>query len=1027
MIKKHLHKLLLASALVLIQCFGYAQQFQFKNYSVGEGLAQSQVYSILEDSKGYIWMGTRGGGISRFDGFNFNTFTTKDGLISNYIWTLFEDSKQRIWIGTSNGVCVYSNNQFTEYTTTSGEKLISGIITETKDQSILIGSDKGLFKFQDSVLVPYHPDKIKTKTTISALHIDHENALWVGSDNGLFIFKDEKVQRITTRHGLNSNLIRAIEQNQDNLIFVGTYGKGINVIKDLKVNSLNNHFDLNNTIVTSLYNDTKNQLWATTSEQGVLKLNLKDTTLVQLSEKNGLANNHTRTIEEDRWGNYWVGTSGGGVSKYTGQQFEYISKSNGLPGNYIYSISFDLNNQLWIGTSGLGITKLDSGQYITFNQDSGFANVKVRAIHHSVDGLLWIGTEGQGLYYYDKSSFRNLNALNGLSGNYIKDIKSDDSGNIWVATAGGGITKITTFHSIIKPKHFFADDSIQVDSLLFNQYDTIDYFFTFDRYNTKNGLSSNRINQLLFDGYGRCWYATQSNGLGRIDEGDTIVNYSTSSGLSGNSIRSICEDFNGNLWAGTGGKGLNRLSIYEKKITIDHFDMESGIQSDNIYQLIVDKDNFLWVGSEKGVDKLKLSSTGEPLEIKHFGKNDGFIGVETSLNAVTIDTIGNTWFGTINGISKYLSKNQISIGTPPVLSFSNVELNYVPVEKKQYQNKTMVLKHSQNQISFDFIGIMQTNPEKVKYQWLLEGLEKNWSPVSSKQSITYSNLLPGDYTFWVKASNDNNLWSEPIQVKFHIKPPIWQEWWFKAFGVIFSLLFISGIVVLRIRTIKKKAAREKQQILMEKELLLLEQKALRLQMNPHFIFNALNTIQALVSKNDSKTARYYLAKFSKLMRQILDNSRQTSIPLEHELVTLENYLAIEQFCHNNRFDFKLEIDEEIDTEFVQIPPMLLQPFIENSIIHGVSQMKEKGLINISFKQVDELMICSIEDNGIGREKASEMKSQKDQHHKSTALIVTQERLDILNENAKESIQITDLYHEDQSPRGTRVTVKIKSS
>ena len=206
----------------------------------------------------------------------------------------------------------------------------------------------------------------------------------------------------------------------------------------------------------------------------------------------------------------------------------------------------------------------------------------------------------------------------------------------------------------------------------------------------------------------------------------------------------------------------------------------------------------------------------------------------------------------------------------------------------------------------------------------------------------------------------------------------------------------------------------------------LEQKALRLQMNPHFIFNALNSIQAMISENDTKTARYYLVKFSKLMRQVLESSQKQKISLENEIVTLQNYLAIEQFCHNNRFDFELICDENILPDEIEIPPIVLQPFIENAIIHGLATKPEKGHLNIRFKLEKQTLVCVITDNGIGRAAAEKALHQREAKHKSTALMITQERLDNLNQNkTTPSIEIIDLYHENGAPNGTEVMVRIE--
>jgi LytS/YehU family sensor histidine kinase len=223
------------------------------------------------------------------------------------------------------------------------------------------------------------------------------------------------------------------------------------------------------------------------------------------------------------------------------------------------------------------------------------------------------------------------------------------------------------------------------------------------------------------------------------------------------------------------------------------------------------------------------------------------------------------------------------------------------------------------------------------------------------------------------------------------------------------------------------------QLQMAKEIVELEQKTLRLQMNPHFIFNALNSIQSNIGTGNEKEARYYLAKFSRLMRQILDNSRNPVITLEEEVQTLENYLLIEKFCNGDRFDYQINVDLNLEADFIQIPPMLLQPFVENAIKHGFKQKdasnenNQRGLIIVDFKEKGNILECSVTDNGIGREKSNELNQlSKETYHKSTALLVTQERLDLLNENENfQSLEMIDLYDENGVATGTKVILRLK--
>jgi LytS/YehU family sensor histidine kinase len=246
------------------------------------------------------------------------------------------------------------------------------------------------------------------------------------------------------------------------------------------------------------------------------------------------------------------------------------------------------------------------------------------------------------------------------------------------------------------------------------------------------------------------------------------------------------------------------------------------------------------------------------------------------------------------------------------------------------------------------------------------------------------------------------------------------------------VIVIAAAIILvvfrwRVNSIKRKSQEAQNKIQLEKEVMELEQKALRLQMSPHFIFNALNSIQSQIGTDNEQTARYYLAKFSRLMRQILDNSRNATISLEEEINTLENYLLIEKFCNGDRFDYKITLSDSLEKDYIKIPPMLLQPFIENSIKHGMKHIQGKrGRIEVRFEEKNGLLECSVTDNGIGRKKAEEInKNSKETYHRSTALLVTQERLDLLKEgNDGKSLEIIDLYDEKGEPIGTMVLVRI---
>jgi sensor histidine kinase YesM len=332
-------------------------------------------------------------------------------------------------------------------------------------------------------------------------------------------------------------------------------------------------------------------------------------------------------------------------------------------------------------------------------------------------------------------------------------------------------------------------------------------------------------------------------------------------------------------------------------------------------------------------------------------------------------------------------------------------------------------------LTFEFFGVNLSNPDAVRYRWKLEGFDEQWSPPSTERSILYSNLNPGNYRFLVKACNEDQEWSKQAYVvEFSIATPFWYQWWFILLSIGSGIYAVYFIVRKRVQHIQQVASEAQNKLQLEKELVELEQKALRLQMNPHFIFNAMNSIQSQIGIGKDKEARYYLAKFSRLMRQILDHSRSTTIALQAEIATLENYLLIEQFCNGDRFDYEISVPENLEIDFIQIPPMILQPFVENAIKHGFRQLEEtgrRGNIEIHFQEYKGYLECVVMDNGIGRKRAATLnQNSQDSMHISAALSITKERLELLGEvSSKNPIEIIDL-EKDGKAQGTKVIVRI---
>ena len=987
---------------MLLSSSNYAQQFHFRNYSLSEGLAQSQVYALCQSKNGTIWMGTRGGGLSAFDGIRFSNFTTQDGLSDNYILSLAEDANGKLWIGTNNGICFYNGRKFeTVALPDSGTIVIECMLLQSA-AGMLIGTQKGIYRKRGGKFEPYKHDNNYLNKDISCLYNDHRNRIWVGNEKGISCINGNAITHYGIQEGMPGESVRCITEDAGGTIWVGTYGQGIAWITARGIRKITSAKVLPDPIVQTLHRDAQNRIWIGTQEAGAGFWSPSDSLFRYLNERDGLSNNHVRCILDDYWGNIWLGTSGGGVSKYFGQQFTHFDQRSGLPGRNVYALAEDSSGAVWVSTSAGGLCRVEGNQVKDLSRSDKFPTVKSKKLFTDLQNRLWIGTEGQGIYLYDGNEFRHFGRENGLSGNWIRDILQDAAGTIWVALAGGGIVRMTEENSQ----------------------------FTIRKYGLEEGLAEDRINALVQDKSGRIWFATASKGIGFI-QNDSIYSFSTKDGLSSQKIRSLTLSANSMVWIGTADRGICAVEMRAGKPVFTKISTQQGLTSDNMYLLCFDKEGRLWAGSEKGLDRLIFNASGEVEEIKHFGNAEGFSGIETSQNAVLADKKSNLWFGTINGVTRFNPSLTEINKKAPLLQLRDIRLFFKPLPETPYasfwerlseQSDTLDLPYNQNHLSFDFFGVNHRNPEQVHYQWKLEGLDESWTPAGFQHSVTYSNLQPGAYTFMYRAANEDGVWSEAQKVHFHIHPPVWKRWWFIALVA----FFLTGMFWLyfrwRVRRIKRKSQEAQEKLKLETDVLKLEQKALQLQMNPHFIFNALNSIQALIGTQDEKTARYYLSKFSRLMRQILESSREPVISLEMEISILENYLSIEQFSHGAPFHWKISTAEDMNTSTIGILPMLIHPFVENAVIHGVIPRGAAGNIEIHFGRLQNQLVVTVRDNGIGRKKAIERRSQQDQHHKSTALLVVQERLELLD--GKTHIEIIDLEDEQGNASGTEVRVSL---
>lgn len=974
------------------------QDVGLRSFSVAEGLAQSQVYSMLEDQQGFLWFGTQGGGLSRFDGEQFVNFHQRDGLVNDYILSMAETQDGRLWIGTRDGVSCYDGERFQTILFPTTDVVAVNDLHCDYHGRMWAATNQGLFRLLgDSALL--QPVSLGAKLT--CVQVDSSEQLWIGTANqGLFVYKNEALQKIGRAQGLRGFNISDIAIRGGE-VWVSTYSGGVFRGNENSFERFRPVEGFPRGLVFDIEFEKESTIWVATQDDGVWSVGLADSSIQHFTEVEGLADDHVRALLVDSWANIWMGTSGGGLSRFQGQPFGYYSRRQGLR-EQVYAIAEDADCALWLGNADRGLAVLagDSMRYFTQNQ---LSNTKVKTLHRGSRDMMWIGTEGNGLARYHNGEFMWFGVQNGLGGNWVRAIEEDSAGNIYVGKAGGGL-------SMLKPDSSFS--SYQVS-----------------RIRKGSHLWADRINALAFDRKQRLWLGTYSNGIGYLASDNRLVNISLPGGSATKLVRCLIQGPKGHMWAGTAG-GIVRISATEGD-SLEILLLRDKLFSQNIYSLTFDEDANLWAGTESGLDKLILNSTGDVIEISHFGAAEGFLGIENCQGASLRDRNGRLWFGTINGLTAYTPGTLKANPVPPKVSLMGVQLFYAPIQNTPYAGYAnrysgigpdLELSPSDNHLSFTFIGINHRNPKSVSYSWRMLGSERVWSPPSDRTQATYSQLPPGEYRFQVRACNEDGVWSAPISTPaFVLQPPLVQQTWFQVLVAMISLLVLGLGVGWYVQNLRRNARKKEEQLELDKRMLELEQKALQLQMNPHFIFHALNGIQGLIQQQDTATARKHLGRFSTLMRRVLQHARQGTISLEEEVEALEDYLAVEHMSRGESFDYAITYDDDIEADFVELPPMLLQPLVENALIHGLSGLDRKGKLEVHFSlEHEDLLLAVVRDSGKGR--AAAKSASRTDGHISTALTVTRERLATLGDEG--GLEFVDLYGENGAAAGTEVRVRI---
>jgi len=947
-----------------------AQQPYFQKIETVNGLASDKVFCMLQDHEGHMWFGTDAG-VSVFDGYDFKNFDNRRDLTANEVFDMFLDSKNRLWFLSQNGEISY---------------------------------------YKDSALYTS-----KNVTALAELQIkSHLTSIWELPNGDIAL----------------SSLTRGV--------FV-----------------LDSNFKATRYNIQSVYQvwtNKKNDLLALGLE-GVYLLKGGEAILIERFQREG---HYARTTVQEDTCYIAVGDQ---LFYYT-DQIHFVGR---FPDNVEVTSLSKGNNGLEVGTR--------TGAYIPFTnfQDADQKRMLdgsvVSAIVNDDEGNLWISTVGDGVYFSSSPNTKIYTTNSGLAINQVSKLYDDASGSIWLGYRNGSYGVFENGKVTNDPMVTPTNEPVtQITQNPFGDYLVLSktYLTHIDSFKNKKYLRI-LLNDLLIDSN---WVTLASNRTYKIPEEafyDAMTDDRNQLGILNPILLQnitvphrtlvLSKDENGNLFMGTDhglfvenegisidlGKNIKGLHAYINDIVFDRqrkliyvatrgegvivikgtsevkrYTVNENLSSNTCVAFDLDPSGQLWIGTSQGLDL--ISDVSFDTSAIRFGAHIG-LRPTTVFDVVRRQDV--VYMATNLGLMSYnlLSEPFVSKPiTPNIVSVS------VGGRLFTTRDSNLVLKHDENTVRFDFTTVMYKHMQQVDYQYTLEGLQETWHTTQDR-GIQFENLKPGTYHFSLRAKHKTGMISTPVFFEFTVLKPFWSLWWFRILSVLLVLGSIWLVTRNRLKMWREKLTLENRlseikidKLQLEKAYLIAEQKAGIMQMNPHFLFNSLNTIKGYYGQGKMKEANGFISKFSKLLRKILESNKPL-IPLQDEAEILTLYLELMRNRYDQVFDYEIInlVDQQLN---IQIPPMILQPIVENAVIHGIAPLNE-GKISITFELFDGHLVCKIVDSGVG--------FSEDVHdqHNSVALENINDRLDILSKQYSKpcTLKILSPINGGKNP-GTAVIVKL---
>ncbi|HEY9002414.1 MAG TPA: two-component regulator propeller domain-containing protein [Mucilaginibacter sp.] len=829
--------------LLVVSTFAFAQnqQLHFTHFGTAEGLSELNPNCLLQDSRGFIWIGTADG-LNRYDGYKFKIFRydAKDNtsIGNNYVQDIIEDKQGNIWVATVGGGLNKfdrNTNRFHRYLHNEKDKssISSNFVSKValdKSGKIWVATQKdGLNLFDPKTGKSTHYFNSNDSTSLSdnaimTVYVDHENNVWVGTDNeGLCLFNP-----------------------------------GTNNFTRFK-NEPSNPESISGNKVTTLFEGSRHNLWVGTQGAG---LNLYNSTTHTFKHfvhdphnKNSLVHNSIQSIAEDDSHNLWIGTENGGLSIYTPEWDQFLSyyhddvDNTTLANNSVDIILKDRAGNMWLSVfaGGIDLYKKNTSNFEHYKhnaQPNSLSNDFVLSLYEDKDYNIWIGTDGGGLNMFNLKSnnftvYKNNPAdKNSISGNNILDIKPDDQGNIWIGTWGNGVNvmnpatrKFKVFkHDPTNPNSISGDNIYAIaqtpdkkiwlgsfgDGLNLYQPEsnTFAHFKNIEKDPTS--LGSDRINSLLSDSKGNLWIGTDDAGLNLFDPQTNSFkrfphNDHTNS-ISSNTVLDLYEDHLGSIWICT-LSGLDKFDPVTHHFTV--FKTKDGLPNDYAQAVLEDDKGHLWVSTNNGIAMYDPKTS----KFQNYTTEDGLQGDEFKQHAALKSSTGAFYFGGVNGFNSFFPDHIVHTPYNPPLVLTDFEVfnksvdvakdknDPSPLKKDISETRSVTLSHDQSVISIEYASLDYLSPKKKNYAYVLEGFDKGWNYVGNKNTAVYTNLPPGNYTFKVKSQNTSGEWSKALSLKVTVVPPFWLTWWFETLAGVFVIASIYGFYRYRVRSIIKQKAK----------------------------------------------------------------------------------------------------------------------------------------------------------------------------------------------------------------------------